>query len=74
VEEPEPVEPEPVEPEPVTPEETEPPAPEETKPKVEVYDTTVDEMSPGDSLEDILLEADGRPLILDFQYDSCPPC
>lgn len=70
-EEPVPEEAEPVEPEQ---EEPEPTGPEEEKPKVEVYDTTVDEMDPGTSLADILREADGRPLILDFQYDSCPPC
>ena len=54
--------------------EPEPTRSKEEKPKVEVYETTVDEMEEETSLADILREANGRPLILDFQYDSCPPC
>lgn len=45
------------------------------KPKVEVYETTVESLPAGDdALETILAEADGAPVILDFQYDDCSPC
>ena len=46
------------------------------KEEVVVYETTVEELphDTADPLADILAEADGRPVILDFQYDGCPPC
>ena len=45
------------------------------KPKVEVYETTVEALPAGeDALETILAEANGAPVILDFQYDDCMPC
>lgn len=45
------------------------------KPKVEVYETTVEALPAGeDALETILAEANGAPVILDFQYDDCVPC
>ena len=45
------------------------------KPKVEVYETTVEALPEGDdALETVLAEAAGAPVILDFQYDDCQPC
>ena len=63
----------PVEPEEAE-EEEEEAAPAPTKPKVEVYETTVETLEANQTLAEIIESADGRPLILDFQYDSCPPC
>ena len=46
---------------------------EKPKPVVEVYDTMVEDLEEG-GLEEILAQADGKPVILDFQYDGCSPC
>jgi len=62
----------PVEPE--EPHQEEEAAPTPTKPKVEVYETTVETLEPNQTLAEIIESAEGKPLILDFQYDSCPPC
>ena len=62
------------EPEPVVVEEPVP-APVAEKPVVEVYETAVPEMPVGrTALEDILFDAAGKVVILDFQYDACNPC
>ena len=45
------------------------------KKEVTVYETTVEALpSDENALAQILEEADGRPIILDFQYDACAPC
>ena len=63
----------------VTPEDstTEVTVPEETTEEPVIpYDTTVVEIDANDpnSIENLLAEAEGKPVILDFQYDSCQPC
>lgn len=54
------------------------PEPEPEKPKkkkVEVYKTTVEKMSPDpEALETLVMAANGKPVILDFQYDACGYC
>ena len=74
VEEKEPEKPKP-EPRPTPIEESDEEEEEEEKPKpvVEVYDTMVEDLEEG-GLEEILAQADGKPVILDFQYDGCSPC
>jgi hypothetical protein len=77
--EPEPKEPEPVEPEPVEPEseeeEPEKPAPKPVKPKVEVYKTTVETLGADPfALTTLVQRANGKPVVLDFQYDECGHC
>ena len=89
VEEPEVVEEEPevVEEEPEVVEEEEEEKEEGGYGDVEVYETTVIEVpkltdeevdecagNPRCALDKLLVEADGRPLVLDFQMDTCPPC
>ena len=45
------------------------------KPEVEVYVTTVPEIPEDlDAFGQIIEEANGRPFVLDFQYDECSPC
>ena len=65
------------EPRPTPPVEEEKPEPKpEPKPEkkpVEVYDTLVKDLEEG-GLEEILAQAKGKPVILDFQYDGCTPC
>ena len=36
--------------------------------------TEVPELEPDETLEDLFSSADGRPVILDFQYEACDPC
>lgn len=54
------------------------PEPEPEKPKkkkVEVYKTTVEKMKPDpEALETLVMAANGKPVILDFQYDECGYC
>ena len=46
-----------------------------TKKEVVVYETAVEELEAGeDALAQLLSDANGRPVILDFQYDACAPC
>ena len=42
--------------------------------KVEVYETTVEDIPTGMTVEEILEGADGKPVVLDFQFDACKPC
>lgn len=42
------------------------------KPEPEV--SKVPELEPEDTLEDLFKSANGRPVVLDFQYDACDPC
>ena len=43
--------------------------------EVEVYETTVPSFPENeDALAQIIEEANGRPFVLDFQFDACRPC
>jgi len=62
-------------PEPEVEEETEPAEPAPKAPKeVVVYETKVEKLTPGMTMDEILEFADGRPLVLDIQHDACQPC
>ena len=51
------------------------PAPKKPKKKVEVYKTTVETMgSDPFALTKLVQQANGKPVILDFQYDECGHC
>jgi len=42
--------------------------------EVEVYETTVQDLPTGMTLKEIVESADGKPLVLDFQFDACGVC
>ena len=47
----------------------------EEEPEVEVYDTTVEPLPDSPTaFEDLIEDAEGRLIVLDFQYDACTPC
>ena len=51
------------------------PAPQPVKPKVEVYETTVETLGADPfALTTLVQKAKGKPVILDFQYDECGHC
>ena len=68
---------EPVAPKIVVPPETEPEGPVIEIPEIidiPVYPTTVETLPPETTLDDIFTSSEGKPVVLDFQYDSCDPC
>ena len=61
----------------VAPPETEPEGPVVEIPEIieiPVYPTTVETLPPETTLDDIFTSSEGKPVVLDFQYDACDPC
>ena len=59
----------------VVPPETEPDGPVIEIPiEYPVYPTTVETLPPETTLDDIFTSSEGKPVVLDFQYDACDPC